>query len=804
MCLEYIKAFKHYVLWSYIVTAIGLGSFQLASISAQEASHVTTDDVDRLLPQNDTVTIPGEFTTTLVDNYTIPGDTIITPNDKATIIEVAATTPGDTYTMPVDISTMPVDTSTIPGNTSTIPADTLLIPNDTTTALGDISTIPDNATTILNDKTEPKSHDQTKANITSSKISPDIENERYGTTTKPYSALTKTTSVYVSDSFTLGSTNEYQAPISDAALCFFKWTHTSNTCNCNSVGILSVPSNIPTNTTHLFLENNSIQYLKDFTFRGLRRLEVLSLNNNPGLEYIENNAFEGIYSLTELYLSNIGLTNVGNFLSGKGEDLIQLEIVDMSHNKINKIQKYAFHEMVAINFLDLSYNDIEALSIYFNFVGLSGLVRLNMAHNPRLHEIGGRSLVGMSAIRHLDFSFSNLTQLVDEELWGLKSLEYLDLSYTPMRLLTNRALSWLTRIKVIDLSHSKIRSIKETFKGLNINSIDLSNNLLRLIHNDAFKECPHLTSISLRGNTLGTFPRALCQVKNIEELDLSSNVIRTMGADDVLCIMEIRLFNGEGNPFTCNKDIVEFAIHMHASGSRNGWPEEYKCYEPYRWRNKTIENYVNTIWEILTTTRATIPTTNSPTKHVPNNIRNTHIPRDENDKATDQSKEFGTTNLIITSVVVVLVLLVFVVTLTLVCVMKRLNRYAPTDNNDPNSEYNNTTCDEELGTVKSGELNLNEMGTRTHSQDQKVNNHIGITKGIEVYHKIEDSKKKRHSSKNKIRYKSPQRKHKMRKEKTLIKRSTNEDPPKDSMKPYEHRHKTHVYVVTSPNIQTQI
>ena len=77
--------------------------------------------------------------------------------------------------------------------------------------------------------------------------------------------------------------------------------------DCSNTGLKSVPTGIPTCTTHLYLNNNDIDVLRNNSFAhsqgGLPNIMTLSIRSN-GMNRVEIKALEGLNNLNELVLYN--------------------------------------------------------------------------------------------------------------------------------------------------------------------------------------------------------------------------------------------------------------------------------------------------------------------------------------------------------------------------------------------------------------------------------------------------------------------------------------------------------------------
>ena len=70
--------------------------------------------------------------------------------------------------------------------------------------------------------------------------------------------------------------------------------------DCSHRSLADIPGGIPTTTTHLILADNNIRKISALgLFNRLPNLEILDMSRNK-IEEIEQGAFEGAYSINEM------------------------------------------------------------------------------------------------------------------------------------------------------------------------------------------------------------------------------------------------------------------------------------------------------------------------------------------------------------------------------------------------------------------------------------------------------------------------------------------------------------------------
>lgn len=214
--------------------------------------------------------------------------------------------------------------------------------------------------------------------------------------------------------------------------------------------------------------------------------------------------------------------------------------IDLSHNRIARIERNALSGFPAVKVIALDYNEIEFIH-ESAFTAFKQLQILRLSHNKLLS-----SYLISDSLMHLDMS-SCLIE--DVQLSHLPKLKSVNLDYNRIGMLKRRSFVSNDQLRIVRLSNNKIESIeRSTFWMLeNLTFVDLSNNEIRELPEDVFNMEGNWISVDLSFNHLHNIdlvtrinslnlscnrihfvdPFLLQQMPMLETLDLSNNHIQS-------------------------------------------------------------------------------------------------------------------------------------------------------------------------------------------------------------------------------------------------------------------------------------
>lgn len=147
--------------------------------------------------------------------------------------------------------------------------------------------------------------------------------------------------------------------------------------DCSNLGLVMIPTDIPSNTKFLSLSNNKLSTLQARTFANVTTLEKLDLSNNY-LDQLPTNVFDYVKNLVDLNLRNNSIRNLDENIFDKTTNLQRL---DLSVNGISQIPLLLFDEMQNLTWLNLEENRMANLEREI-FEPLEVLQQLQLGGNP--------------------------------------------------------------------------------------------------------------------------------------------------------------------------------------------------------------------------------------------------------------------------------------------------------------------------------------------------------------------------------------------------------------------------------------
>ncbi|KAM6904966.1 vasorin b isoform 1-T2 [Xenentodon cancila] len=342
-----------------------------------------------------------------------------------------------------------------------------------------------------------------------------------------------------------------------------------NHCSCSTPESIlcfqrrssTMPKSLHPSTKSLYLFANGIEGITTDDFGGLENLEMLDLSQNK-LTQLPDRVFEPLTSLKNL---------------------------DLSSNQITHISEECFHGMAQLERLYLYSNHIKTIHpAAFN--GLEHLLELKLQGN----QLTSLPTLSMPRLLLLDLRFNVLTTLGPSDL-QTPNLESLKLGGVGLTSLNKELIVSLNNLHELDISGNQLESFPS-----------------------ALKETPGLIHLNLAGNPMGP-PKVedLQNLRELYELDISSLSLQGLPEEFSQLFPHLKKLTVAENPFNCLCHLAWFPTWLRAQSITLERTEETRCHFPLINAGKVLERLENKDFGCPTTSTVTTRTVKTTTISVP-------------------------------------------------------------------------------------------------------------------------------------------------------------------------------------------
>ncbi|KAG7458959.1 hypothetical protein MATL_G00226150 [Megalops atlanticus] len=263
---------------------------------------------------------------------------------------------------------------------------------------------------------------------------------------------------------------------------------------CHRKRLLTIPEGIPIETRILDLSKNKLRSVNPDNFSSYPQLEELDLSDNI-ISYVEPGAFNALINMHTLSLKSnrIKLIPLGVFTG-----LANLTLLDISDNKIVILLDYMFQDLRNLKTLEVGDNDL----VY----------------------ISHRAFCGLLSLETLTLERCNLTVVPTEALSHLRNLVSLQLRQLSINVLHPYSFKKLFRLRYLEIdSWPSLDEVPaNTFHGLNLTTLSITNTNLSSFPYQALRHLPHLTHLNLSYNRISYIEGGMLQdLVRLRELRLA-------------------------------------------------------------------------------------------------------------------------------------------------------------------------------------------------------------------------------------------------------------------------------------------
>ncbi|KAM3916340.1 vasorin [Leptodactylus fuscus] len=327
--------------------------------------------------------------------------------------------------------------------------------------------------------------------------------------------------------------------------------HQPTTVFCSSRKNPSFPRSIPPTTEHLYLFQNGISSVEESSFSGLLDLQLLDLSHNR-------------------------LTNLPG---GVFKRLTNLSNLDLSANQITEISAETFQGLRRLERLYLSENHIRSIHPEA-FRGLENLLELKLTKN----QLVVPPAFSLPRLLLLDLSY-NAIPAIHPEVFHARNIETLRLAGLGLKEVPTDLLNELKNLHELDLSDNQLTKVPPGLKGLT--KLNLAGNVaISQLQPDDFSGLSGLQDLDLSRMSLHTLPKGLFQsTPRLRGVSLAQN------------------------PFNCVCLLSWLTEWLRVSGAALHRSEETRCHFPLKNSGKILRNLQTSDFGCPIPTTVFVPTT---------------------------------------------------------------------------------------------------------------------------------------------------------------------------------------------------
>ncbi|KAM6971574.1 uncharacterized protein LKV04_017135 [Tautogolabrus adspersus] len=407
-------------------------------------------------------------------------------------------------------------------------------------------------------------------------------------------------------------------------------------CRPTNGSLRAVPRDIPTTVKSIDLSSNKISKIKKSDFKNQSVLTQLDLKRN-NISKIDTGAFADLISLKKLNLNNNKLVQLGDDFIGGLSNLTELRI---TNNHIKAVAPTSFKSLTSLTFLDISHNKLHnSTKVSSILQQLPNLQSLVITNNDLTHFQSWELTNSSLELASLDLSqnpiavfritadvFPNLTWLnigstiKHKMIWDVRNKTFfsrvstldvsgLQLASDDWKTFLESFNSSLTVLRMNQMKHNLTELISISCTIPTITTLQLRQNKLHFIHSNLFKLCIHVTELDLTDNSIQNIqdeafmslkglrilslghnrlpfvPAATRNLKILSELDLNSNNISSLGSHDFANLTKLRQLNLYQNPIPvlnefAFKDLIGLQVLKLQSCHISRFNSAFKKYLP--------------------------------------------------------------------------------------------------------------------------------------------------------------------------------------------------------------------------------
>eukprot|EP00057_Strongylocentrotus_purpuratus_P028266 XP_011682740.1 PREDICTED: insulin-like growth factor-binding protein complex acid labile subunit [Strongylocentrotus purpuratus] len=352
------------------------------------------------------------------------------------------------------------------------------------------------------------------------------------------------------------------------------------------------------------LTGNHLSYVTKYMFLFSLQLQSLILSSNWFTE-LSPKQFDDIASLTSLNLARCRITDLRP--QRGGWNLRNLKFLDISQNRLVRIDKNSFYGMANLTTLDISNNRLLTTIENGAFASIDRLQILSLSYLSYLGQLHS-PFTNLNELTILDMSYTSVA-LSYELFTGLSNLRRLRMRGSGLTLSSFwdshtedlPVLSALSTLERLYLKGNKLDRLKPgTFQGLqNLQNLEMDNSDITSLNEDIFLNLTSLQHLSIDVNHIAELTsRHLADLRSLVGVSIKSNEIKGLASDVFTnnphlsylyishnhlttvkegTVLPRQTLDVSNNPFSCNCEFTWFINWINKAEVSIIHPDQTNC-----------------------------------------------------------------------------------------------------------------------------------------------------------------------------------------------------------------------------------
>uniref|UniRef100_A0A669EUA4 Leucine rich repeats and immunoglobulin like domains 1 n=1 Tax=Oreochromis niloticus TaxID=8128 RepID=A0A669EUA4_ORENI len=332
--------------------------------------------------------------------------------------------------------------------------------------------------------------------------------------------------------------------------CAQNCTCSGDSVDCSNLELTATPLDLPVRTVSLNLGHNKLTSISPEAFANLPNLRELTtpyvfclcslfFRHHNKIRSIDGRRTGELLSVETLDLSNNDITELRGQLASRRIPVLgaldhlgeTLQVLRLSRNRISQIPVKAF-QLPRLTQLELNRNRIRQVE-GLTFQGLSSLEVLKLQRNS-ISKLTDGAFFDLAKMKVLHLDYNSLTEVNSGSLYGLTSLQQLFLSNNSIARINPDGWKFCQKLRELNLSYNNLTRLDEGSLAVlgDLHTLRLGHNSISHINEGAFRGLKALRILELDHNDIsGTIEDtngAFSGLDSLIKLTLFENKIKSV------------------------------------------------------------------------------------------------------------------------------------------------------------------------------------------------------------------------------------------------------------------------------------